>query len=118
MGTSGDGPDGFRAALAAREVTSTVVGGLVVHELEVVTGNRAGQAVEVGVELEELAPWPVNPPHWIHLANEVMFATTNAQPSPRPGWSKHSRQIDRWGLGPDPLTEWLAHLRRVIGDAA
>lgn len=114
----GDGPDGYQQGLEARGVPSTVVDGVIVHELDVVTGPLAGAQVQVGVEVGELAPWPVQPPHWIHLPASVTFAATNQQPSPVPGWARHSRQLDRWGSMADPLDEWLAHLRGVLGGAA
>ncbi len=111
------GADGFRAALLARNTPSTTVGDVVVHNLDIVTGALAGHTVRVGVGVDELAPWPVNPPHWIHLPPEINFAVTNAQASQVEGWIKHSRQIDAWGRVADPMTEWLAHVRRALGDA-
>jgi hypothetical protein len=77
----GDGPDGYQQSLSARGVPSTVVDGVIVHDLDVVTGALAGTQVQVE------------------------------------GWARHSRQLDRWGSMADPLDEWLAHLRGVLGGA-
>jgi hypothetical protein len=115
---NGDGPDGYQSALRARGIPSAVVDGVVVHPLDVATGALAGSQVQVGVEVSELAPWPAQPPHWIHLPASVTFAATNQQASAVAGWSRHSRQLDRWGSMPDPVDEWFAHLRGVLGDAA
>jgi hypothetical protein len=77
----------------------------------------AGQTVETAVVIDELARWPLVPPHWIYLHSNVTFASTNTQPCPMPGWLGHSRQIVGWGNDPDPVAGWVAHVRGVVGEA-
>lgn len=87
------------------------------YQVEVVEGRFAGQTVETAVTLDELARWPLVPPHWIYLRDAVKFAATNTQPCPMPGWVGHSRQIVGWGSDAEPITGWVAHVRGVIGEA-
>lgn len=111
------GPDGFIAELAAYGAAPTTKDRHVVYKVEVVEGRYAGQVVETAVAYDELARWPLVPPHWIYLCNDVTFAVTNTQPCSIPGWLGHSRQIVGWGNDPDPIAGWVAHVRGVIGDA-
>jgi len=92
-------------------------GGLVVYEIEPIEGALAGQVVPTAVEAAELAGWPVAPPHWVHFAGSVAFPATNSQVSELPNWLRHSRQVSSWGADADPAQAWLAHVRRIIGDA-
>ena len=91
--------------------------GLVVYQVEPVGGRLAGELVPSGVEVGELAGWPIAPPHWVHLPASVVFANTNSQSSPLPGWLRHSRQVRGWGCDPDPAQGWLAHIRGILGEA-
>ena len=44
---------------------------------------------------------------------------TNISPAETlPGWVRHSREIKGWGDAEEPAQAWLAHLRRVLQDAA
>ena len=92
-------------------------GGLVVYEIEPVEGSLAGHVVPTAVEVAELAAWPVAPPHWVHFDAAVTFPATNSQPSELANWLRHSRQVSSWGADADPAQAWLAHVRRIIGDA-
>ncbi len=92
-------------------------GGLVVYEIEPVDGALAGHIVPTGVEAGELVAWPIAPPHWVHFDASVRFSATNSQPSEQPDWIRHSRQVSSWGADADPGQAWLAHVRRIIGDA-
>jgi hypothetical protein len=92
-------------------------GPLIVYQVDVLSGQHAGQVIETAVEAAELASWPVAPPHWIHLPATVTFARTNCQPSPVAGWLRHSRQVTGWGTDPDPAQAWLAHVRGVLAQA-
>jgi hypothetical protein len=92
-------------------------GGLIVYEIEPCDGALAGQVVLTAVEAAELAGWPVAPPHWVHFAASVAFPATNSQASELPSWLRHSRQVSSWGADADPTQAWLAHVRRIIGDA-
>ena len=90
--------------------------GLVICHLAPVGGARAGSVVEVGVAIEEVANWPQAPPHWIHLPADIKFARTNSEPSPKPGWRKHSRNSAGWGDAPAAVC-WAAHLQAVLDEA-
>jgi nicotinamidase-related amidase len=92
-------------------------GPLIIYRVDVLAGQHAGHTIETAVETAELANWPVAPPHWIHLPATVTFAQTNCQPSPIPGWQRHSRQIPGWGTDPNPAQAWLAHVRGVLARA-
>ena len=79
-------------------------------------GARAGSEVEVGVSENELAGWPLVPPHWIHLASDVGFTETNIEASSKAGWLKHSRRVPAWGSAPAD-TDWESHLHAVLRKA-
>ena len=93
-----------------------VEAGLVVCRFIPVDGARAGSPVEVGVADDELQGWPQMPPHWIHLPHDIEFAHTNAKPSSKEGWLKHSRDCPGWGDSPPPRC-WIAHVQCVLGEA-
>lgn len=113
----GDPVDDFVVTLAELGFEPNVEAQLVSYQIEPVDGTYAGVIVSTAVETAELARWPLVPPHWIHLPNTIVFSHTNSQHSTRPGWTKHSRQIKRWGLDPNPAIGWAAHVRSVIGAA-
>ena len=112
-----DGPDGFTAGLAGCGAVPTIIDRSIAYQVEVVEGRFAGQTVGTAVALDELARWPLVPPHWIYLHDDVTFAATNTQPCPLPGWLGHSRQIVGWGNDSEPIAGWVAHVRGVIGEA-
>lgn len=114
---SDTGLDGFLAGLRRCNVKPVVEAGVVTFTLEPISGARAGKPVQSGVGEEELVTWPAVPPHWVHLPAEVGFDRSNTQPSSKPGWTKHSRQINRWGNAAEPVQAWLAHARAVAGEA-
>lgn len=111
------GLDGFLAALEGFGVDPMVESGLVMYSVTPLTGGLAGQIVPTGVTLDEVAPWPSAPPHWIHLPSTVAFASTNAGGSPKEGWASHSRDIPAWGTAEIAIAAWLAHVRGVVGGA-
>ena len=88
---------------------------LVVYRVMAVDGEYAGRSVETGVSAGELQPWPQVPPHWLHFPDAVTFSQTNSQPSPKPGWLMHSRQITGWGDAP-PGVAWASHVRAVLSE--
>ena len=90
--------------------------GLVVYRVEPVDGAHAGILVATGVSVDELSSWPMAPPHWIHFPSSIRFSRTNSQPSPRPGWAMHSRQITGWGDA-SPGIGWVSHIRAVLSEA-
>lgn len=112
-----DGADGFVTGLTAYGAAPTSTDRHVLYQVEVVEGRFAGRVVETAVATDELTRWPMVPPHWIYLRDEVAFAVTNTQPCGMPGWLGHSRQIVAWGTDPDPIAGWMAHVRGVIGEA-
>ena len=89
---------------------------LVIYRVVAVDGAYAGRAVETGVGVGELQPWPQVPPHWLHFPDAVKFSQTNSQSSPKSGWLMHSRQISGWGDAP-PSVAWASHVRAVLSEA-
>lgn len=90
--------------------------GLVLYRITPVEGALAGQLVETAVAVDELGHWPDAPPHWLHFPDSIRFSRTNTEPSSKPGWLKHSRNIAGWGDSP-PASGWAGHVRAVLGEA-
>jgi hypothetical protein len=111
------GVERFVAALEEFAADPLVESGPVTYTVMPVSGALAGRGVRTGVSVEEVAPWPTAPPHWIHVAAEVRLAVTNVGGSPKTDWVSHSRDIAGWGTAREPIVAWLAHLRGVLGDA-
>ena len=111
------GSDGFIERMAKMGLEPSVEVQLVTYWIAPIDGAHTGIAVHTGVAIDELARWPLVPPHWIHLPSTIAFAHTNSRPSPRPGWLMHSRQIKRWGTDPDPGVGWAGHVRSALGAA-
>jgi hypothetical protein len=111
------GVEGFLAGLTGCGVAGEARGGLVIFGLEAIDGAHRGYEIETAVEVDELTRWPAVPPHWIHLPEAVKFARTHSQPSTRPGFLRHSRQIRDWGCDADAAQAWLSHHRGVLGEA-
>lgn len=109
------GVEGFVAALEAFDVGPTVEEGLVLYTIVPVSGAYASQPVRTGVLVDEAAPWPTTPPHWIHLSEKITFSATNMSGSPKVSWRSHSREIKAWGVASSPAAAWLAHVRGVLG---
>src|ERR671934_2635828 len=96
------GLEGFLASLRRCGVEAVVEAGVVAFAVEPLAGARAGRVVPTGVGLDELSGWPAVPPHWVHFPDEVRFTNSNTQASSRTGWTKHSRNIQRWGNAAEP----------------
>ena len=111
------GVAGFLAALDEVGADPCTETGLVIYTVVPLAGALAHRPVRTGVAEGEVAPWPLAPPHWIHLPTEVRFTATNEGDSPRSGWSSHSRDAPAWGLAPRPVAAWLAHVRGVLAEA-
>jgi hypothetical protein len=111
------GLDGFLSSLRRCGMEGVVEAGVVAFAVEPLGGVRAGTAVPTGVGVDELSTWPAVPPHWAHFPNDVRFPASNTQPSSRAGWTKHSRNIPRWGNAAEPGQAWLAHARAIAGEA-
>lgn len=116
--TSNTGLEGFIAGLRRWGLEPVVEAGVVTFPVEPICGSRAGRLVDTGVSVEELSTWPAVPPHWIHFPSDVGFPRSNTQSSSKPGWTKHSRQINAWGNAAEPAQAWLAHARTVAGEAS
>lgn len=116
--TSTAGVDGFVAGLGRCGVVAVVRGAVVTFAVEVPAGALAGSTIETGVEVAELAMWPVAPPHWVHLPESVNFIRTNTDRNEcLPTWARHSRQIAGWGDAAEPAQAWLGHVRGVLAEA-
>lgn len=117
MSTSDVGLEGFIAGLRRCGLEPVVEADVVTFDIEPVQGAHAGWSLATGASVEEVVSWPAVPPHWVHFPSEVTFSHSNTQPSSRPGFTKHSRQISRWGNAAEPAQAWLAHVRGVAGEA-
>jgi hypothetical protein len=111
------GLEAFLAGLRRCGIEPAVEAGVVAFNVEPLAGARAGMTVPTGVEIQELATWPAVPPHWVHFPSDVQFPRSNTQPSALPGWTRHSRQIPRWGNAAEPAQAWLAHTRAIASEA-
>lgn len=60
-----EGHDGFTAGLAAHGAAATTIDRHIVYKVEIVESRFAGECVESAVAIDELARWPLVPPHWI-----------------------------------------------------
>ena len=110
------GIEGFMDGMTQLGFSPMEEAGLVVYRITPVDGAHAGIVVETGVSIDELAPWPQVPPHWIHLPKGVNFPRTNSQGSPKEGWLMHSRQLNGWGDAPAGVC-WTSHVRAVLNEA-
>jgi len=112
------GVDGFIAGLRRCGTDATVNTGIIVFT--VVAAGRSGPlTTQTGVAAAELEAWSAVPPHWAHFPAAAQFTHTNSRPDETlPGWIRHSRQINGWGDAEEPAQAWLAHLRRILLDAA
>ena len=110
------GLQGFIDDLTHLGFEPTVENGLVLYRITPVVGAHTGIAVETGVGVDELTPWPQVPPHWIHLPDSIGFSRTNSQESPKSGWLMHSRQFKGWGDAPAEIC-WTSHVRGVLCEA-
>jgi hypothetical protein len=110
-----DGVPGFVADLADLGIEAVVDGAVVKYEITAPGGARASRMIPTAVSISELQAWPAAPPHWIHLPADIRFAKTNAdQRNALPGWTRHSRNIQRWTPTIHPGQQWAAHVRSVL----
>jgi hypothetical protein len=115
MALPGTGVEGFTAALEALCIPVKVTAQVVLYPIHAVAGPLAGQDVMTGVNVAELAAWPTNPPHWIHLPETLTLSPTNSNRDEcEAGYVRHSRQISDWVEASDPIRSWLAHVRGVL----
>jgi hypothetical protein len=114
-----DGVGGFIADLAEEGMPATLEGAVVHYHIVPASGALAGQPVLTGVGADELQVWPAAPPHWIHLPDNIEFATTNVDRNGViAGWRRHSRDTGIWDTSRRPILSWLAHVRGVLGQVA
>lgn len=113
-----DGASRFMADLA-NEGHEPVLDGAVIRYAVVPLGGRfAGEKVETGISVSEVQSWPMVPPHWIHLRDEIQFSATNSDTTDcGPGWRRHSRDTGPWSLDRPAILVWIAHVRGVTGQA-
>lgn len=108
----------FIADLEEEGHEPTVCGDVVRYYAVPAMGAHAGQKILTGVSMSELQGWPMTPPHWIHLENDVTFAHTNADTQDCPeGWRRHSRDTGVWDMNRKPIHLWISHVRGVLGQA-
>lgn len=112
------GQRGFLTGLRRCGCDAKERNGVVVFSVVPVGGGYAGQSIETGVRVDDLAGWPSAPPHWVHLPGAVSIGRTNKKPSPIPGWLMHSRKIAGWGDAEEPAQAWLAHVRAVLEESS
>lgn len=114
-----DGVSRFMADLVEEGHEPAHHGAVIRYIVIPVQGPFAGRGIETGVSVSEIHGWPTVPPHWIHLPDEVQFASTNTDTTDcPPGWRRHSRDTGLWTMNRKPILVWLAHLRGVLGEAA
>jgi hypothetical protein len=112
------GVERFIAGLRVCGIDPAVDTGIVVFTV-VATGRSGPLTTLTGVAAGELTAWSAVPPHWMHFPATVQFTKTNSsQQETLPGWVRHSRQVNGWGDAEEPAQAWLAHLRRILQDAA
>jgi len=111
------GEEGFLVGLRRCGCNPQKRDGVIVFSVVPIDGSRAGESIETGVEVEELAAWPSAPPHWVHLPTSMTFDHSNTRPSPIPDWLKHSRSVSNWGNAKEPAQAWIAHVRAVLEEA-
>jgi hypothetical protein len=113
-----DGVEGFVADLADWGVSAQVHDIAVVFDVRAVGGALEGQLVQSGVSINELGSWPAIPPHWVHFPTSVSLPQVHPdQKDTLPGWTRHSRQIERWDQVTEPGRAWLGHVRAVLAGA-
>lgn len=114
-----DGAARFIADLEEEGHQPTRCGDAITYIVVPAAGQLVGTHVRTGVSVSELQAWPMVPPHWIHLPDEVNFVHTNTDTTDcAPGWRRHSRDSGPWNLTRKPIHLWLAHVRGVLGQAA
>jgi hypothetical protein len=113
------GVDSFIAGLLRCGIEATVNAAGVVVFTVVAAGRSQLITTQTGVAAAELQAWPAVPRHWVHFPDTVRFTNTNSrQDETLPGWTRHSRQVNGWGDAQEPAQAWLAHLSRILQDAA
>ena len=113
-----DGVPWFVADLGEFGVAAEITGTIVRYRVTAPGGAVAGEEVPTAVAASELAAWPALPPHWVHFPSHVTIPLPHPDQSETlPGWTRHSRQIDRWETVTEPGRTWLAHVRSVVAGA-
>ncbi len=113
------GIDGFVAGLAAQGIETDRRGDLLIYRVTAVSGCHAGEAIETGLLVDELAGWPNVPPHWVHLPDTVELPGSSREVSGHiDGWSRYSRPCPgRPDASTAPARDWVAHVRGLLGSA-
>jgi hypothetical protein len=101
--------DGLRALGLA----PVLQGGLVIVEVELPIGPRAGQKINVGADPP--ADFPLVPPHWLHLRQDLDLPDSNKTASELGAdWAKWSRPHKQWRGGESAARQWLAHVYALL----
>lgn len=113
-----DGVQGFINRMAELDCEPCIESNLVIYLVTPVGGAHDGCPVKTGIGVDELASWPMTPPHLIHLPDNIRFPRPPYSSSPKPGWLTHSRGVagSEWGKA-DPGVDWVSHVRAVICEA-
>lgn len=118
METPRHGIDAFIADLADWGAEARVVGAWVVFPVRAPGGAREGEMLESAVAVNELQSWPLIPPHWVHFPSSVILPQVHTdQSDTQTGWTRHSRQIERWEQVTEPGRAWLGHARATLAGA-
>lgn len=113
-----DGVAGFFTDLGEFGVTAEITGIVAYYSITAPGGAYAGEEVQTAVAVSELLAWPALPPHWVHFPSDIKIPLAHPdQSGTLPGWTRHSRQIDRWDTVTEPGRTWLAHVRSVVAGA-
>lgn len=113
-----DGVQGFVNRLTELNCEPNTESDLVIYLVTPVGGVHDGCPVKTGVGVDELALWPMTPPHFIHLPDNIRLLHPPYSSSTKSGWLMHSRRIagSEWGKA-DPGVDWISHVRAVICEA-
>ena len=108
----------FAEDMAAAGAPVTVEDARLLYDVMAVGGALAGCTVTTGVSRSEVAAWPLSPPHWMHLPDDVEFAQTNSDTTDcPPGWRRHSRDFNFTDMSMKPAAAWLRHVRGFVSSA-
>ncbi|MCJ1709533.1 hypothetical protein [Microbacterium sp. VKM Ac-2923] len=91
---------------------ATIDGDRILYDVDAIGGPRVGQFITTGVSVSEVQGWPLTPPHWIHLPENITFPGTNVDVTDcPPGWRRHSRDFSFTDMSVPPALAWLRHVR-------
>lgn len=102
----------FLEDMAATGHPARVDGARILYEIVAVGGPHQSETITTGVSVSEVQQWPLSPPHWIHLPEDLTFPGTNSDTTDcLPGWRRHSRDFTFTDTSIPPALAWLRHVR-------